>query len=282
MDALNTDKKRKAKTINDVLVVLLPSVADFKILKEQNWYRIPVKTAPKTVKEKQIEYIAFYHTSKFDKQLKFTISYYAKVTSIEVVARKELFPDESSLHPKAKKMYYKISISKLIPASPPIYSKRPRRILFIPTTTEKFFNTIKLERPEINYLFNDSPLENILFQKLLEENIPCERQYMTTVERSKYVLDFAIFCREGKIDIECDGDTYHNEVHQIHYDKARNNELTVHDWSVLRFPTHKITKEIDEVIYQIKKTINNYGGYLVAEDAPPIYTQMGKQGRLFS
>ena len=47
---------KKSKS-NTVLIAIVPSREDFEIAKTNNWYRIPVKSAPEIVKEKTIKLI---------------------------------------------------------------------------------------------------------------------------------------------------------------------------------------------------------------------------------
>ena len=72
--------------------------------------------------------------------------------------------------------------------------------------------------------------------------------------------DFAIFCKIRNINVECDGDTYHNDKPQVQYDKNRNNFLESKGWSVLRFTTNNLTKELDKTVNVVCETINKYGG----------------------
>ena len=53
----------------DFLVALMNNKSDFRIAKEQNWYRIPCSTkmVPKSVANKTLKYIAFYQTKIFNK-----------------------------------------------------------------------------------------------------------------------------------------------------------------------------------------------------------------------
>jgi very-short-patch-repair endonuclease len=203
-----------------------------------------------------MKWIAFYHTAEIPSD-KHVIRYYGEVSDCQVVSRRALFPEEQNQN-KAHKQYYKIQISSLQTLEEPIRSYKPRRLLFVPTTAEKFF-----QYKDINYLFNDSPLEETLFWALKERNIPVERQWVHTVSNhKKYYLDFAIFCKLRNINIECDGNTYHDEPQKVHEDKHRNNELESNTWAVLRYTTEKITYHMEETMQHIYKTINNCGGYL--------------------
>jgi very-short-patch-repair endonuclease len=76
--------------------------------------------------------------------------------------------------------------------------------VFIPTTLAKLENA-----EQINDLFDGSPLEDKLWQTLKQHRILAERQWKILVARQRYYLDFAVFCRKGKLAIETDGYTYH-------------------------------------------------------------------------
>jgi very-short-patch-repair endonuclease len=250
--------KAKSKAIpkkyfNTVLVAIMRSKIDLEIARTKHWYRIPVKPAPVIVKNGNVKTIAFYQTKDF-KEEKYSVRYYADVENISIVKRKELFPNEVN-DPKAEDDYYKIDIGPLIPLKEPIISKRGRRIIFIPTSKEKFSNAT-----EINDLFNSSILEDILWKKFRENNIAAEREFHYGVDDQHYFLDFAIFCNRGNIDVECDGDQFHTGREHVYYDKNRNNLLESEGWSVLRFTYENLTLKPDEALNIIRKTIRNYGG----------------------
>lgn len=252
----------KRKTINrDTLVAIINSKKDLRIALEQNWYRIPVstKSTPLNVKENHLKYIAFYQTSVF-KEKAFQIEWLGKVRKISLVKRKELFPD-LTYDPKADEKYYKIEFEKPEKLSNPIISARHRRMLFVNTTYERLTNS-----KEFNDLFLESPIEERLWTKLKENDMAAERQYMYQTAESFYYLDFALFCKERNIDVECDGDTYHQSVDAVNYDKSRNNKLEEFGWAVLRYPTNEIANNVDSVISQIKRTINQHGGLEIVSD----------------
>lgn len=238
---------------NNVLVALINSKSDFEIAQLYRWYRIPVKSAPTIVKERKIKHIAFYHTKVFEKE-KYSIRWYAPITKVSVVKRKELFPHLTA-DQKSEEPYYKIEFEQLFALPNPILSQRHRRILFISTTEEKLFNST-----EINSLFNDSPIEEIFWQKLKEKHITAERQYYWALGENKFFLDFAVFCKTRNINIECDGDKYHTDKKNVYLDKKRNNILESSGWAVLRFTTYDITSDIRGSVNIVSDTINKYGG----------------------
>jgi very-short-patch-repair endonuclease len=242
------------KQDNNVLVALIKTESDFKIAQKRHWYRIPVKSAPPIVRNYELKYIAFYHNRNFEKE-KFSVRWYSKVTKMIVIKRKYLFPNLIN-DPKADDFYFKIEFEPLQLLTKPILSLRERfRIVFIPTTEEKLFNST-----EINYLFNDSYLEEKLWKELIGKEIYPERQFYVKVNNHKYVLDFAIFCKTRNIDIECDGDNFHTGIKHEEADNRRNNFLTSAGWSVLRFATVQIEYEMLGTMNLINEAINNFGG----------------------
>lgn len=241
---------------------------DFAIAQERHWYRIPVKSAPRIIKEGDAKLISFYHTKAFEKE-KFTIKWFGEIKNVAVVKRKELFPKET-LDPKAENDYFKIEFSPLQELPIPIISLRGRRILFIPTTEDKFFAA-----KEINFLFNDSALENKFWNALLRRNIYSERQYFLEAKPKNFFLDFAIFCQNKNIDVEVDGDKYHMKEDAVRYDKQRNNLLESKGWSVLRFTSDDVEKNLKSSIGLVMETVNKYGGVQDAKD-PSSFSYLNK------
>jgi very-short-patch-repair endonuclease len=138
----------------------------------------------------------------------------------------------------------------------PIFSRRLRRIIFIPTTWQKLIGAA-----EINDLYDESPLEDRLWAEFKRFSIQVERQELVTIEKDNYFLDFAVYCAKGKLDIETDGDSWHAERENIAQDNFRDNALEAVGWHVLRFNTHQIREEADSYcIEKVVKTINNLGG----------------------
>ncbi len=234
-------------------MALMNSKIDFEIARTLNWYRIPIESAPKIVKQNSLKYISFYHTKAFEK-LSHSIRWFAQVKNVSIVKRKELFP-ELFADPKADKEYYKIEFSPLLSLPKDIVSLRHRRLLFISTSEVKFF-----QAAEINELFNDSPLEELLWARLVSKKITAERQYFITIDNYHFFLDFAVLCKVRNIDIECDGDKFHTTIKNVQSDKRRNNLLEREGWSVLRFTSDDLQVNFTNSMNIIYDTINKYGG----------------------
>lgn len=250
----------------DTLVALMNHRSDFRLAQEQGWYRIPVKSAPEIVRAGDLRYLAFYHTKIFGEQA-FSVRWYGEVQRLTVVRRRELFPALPH-DPKAEQEYYKIEFAALHALPEPILSRRWRRILFISTT----FSRLQQAR-EINDLYHESPLEELLWEAFHAAGIEAERQYLAGTSKQFFYLDFALFCRERNIDVECDGDAFHSRLPDVKRDKHRNNLLESLGWAVLRFTTEDLRQRLTEVIQQTKATINRYGGLQYAS-APGVFQRL--------
>lgn len=250
-----------------VLVAIMNDKAAWGILREQGWYRIPVANAPKGWPPK---WLGFYQTKIFGDEA-YTVQYYGLVRSIRIVRRRELLPNEPA-NPKSERQYYQIHLHSLERLPAPIYSRRFRRIVFIPTTWQKFSQAV-----EINDLFDESPLEDRLWAKLKRLKISAERQWAVPLGKEWYFLDFALFCASGSIDIETDGDTWHADPDRIPEDNRRNNALESTGWHVLRFNGRQIRESMsDYCVPRIAKTINSLGGLEDEWLVPRVFHQVSE------
>jgi very-short-patch-repair endonuclease len=243
-------KDHEGKT---VLVSIMNNKHDWEIVCDRHWYRIPVRSAPNIVRTLGVRYLAFYFTKVFGEQA-FSVTCYANVEAITIVKRKELFPEETS-DPKQEDDYYRLQIGNLHVLPKPIVSKRLRRIVFIETTSSHL-----LHANEINDLFHESPIEEKFWSALKAERIDAERQYFINHEIYRFCLDFALFCKQRNIDVECNGDAYHLQPGKVRRDKKRNNILEGLGWSILRYSSKDIYKNLPRTIDQVKETINVLGG----------------------
>lgn len=153
--------------------------------------------------------------------------------------------------------------------------------MFIPTTWQKF-----VAADEINDLYDESPLEDRLWAQLKRLSISAERQEFVQINGEDYVLDFALYCVSGKIDIETDGDSYHSSVERIPLDNARNNALGSAGWRILRFNTLQINEQLTEYcVPQVLENINGLGGIddgrLISRKYDPRRMDVSQQRSLF-
>jgi very-short-patch-repair endonuclease len=240
----------------EVLVAIVNNPEDMRLAREAGWYRIPVASARKWLGDRWPPHrLAFYQTKVFDSEA-YAINYYAAVRSIRTVSRMDLFPDTPRDHPKANRRYYQLLLGELRSLPQSIISRRLRRIVFIPTTFEKFNSAV-----EINDLWDESPLEDRLWAIFKRAQIRAERQYPVEIGDHIYFLDFAIFCNQGKINVETDGDTWHIGPEPALVDRQRDNNLASRGWRVLRFNTTEIHEHpVDYCVSKVMDTINRLGG----------------------
>lgn len=231
----------------------MPSASDWRVARERGIYRIPVRSAPELVKSGQLTHIAFYVPKSFGTD-GCTVRWFAPIDSLVIRKRREILPELPN-DPKAETDYYVIGCKDLQELPRVIPSRKPRRLLFVPTTMEKLMTA-----PEINFLFNESPLEELMWAELLRAGIPAERQFDIAVGKLRFKLDFAVFCKERNIDIECDGDQYHMPPDAVERDKRRSNALTSHGWAPLRFTTAELTTSMPTTMSVVSESINRYGG----------------------
>lgn len=100
-----------------------------------------------------------------------------------------------------------------------------------------------------------SEWEHILQKALSEAGIPVTAQYPV----DKYYLDLALFYKGKKLDIEVDGERYHQnwDGELCYNDQLRNQALMHEGWDIIRFWVPQIRDLMPWCITQIKKWMNN-------------------------
>jgi very-short-patch-repair endonuclease len=239
----------------EVLVVILNDLHDFALARDRHWYRIPISSAEKWVKHRwPPRWIAFYHTKIFG-ELAFGVHFYARVIDVRKAYRWQLFPDQPQ-DERSQRIYYQLMLDGLQPLPLPIFSRRWRRIVFIPTTWQKLITAA-----EINDLYDESPLEDRLWAEFKRAGIDAQRQEFVAVKQQDYALDFAVYCRRGKLDVETDGDAWHANPQRAAGDNVRDNALKTVGWRVLRFNTPQIMESAGEYcISTVAENIDRLGG----------------------
>jgi very-short-patch-repair endonuclease len=195
------------------------------------------------------------------------VVYFGRVARINRAMREDLFPGQPP-NPKSGREYYQLHLRSLERLPNPITSARPRRNPFIPTTWRKFS-----EAGQINDLFDESPLEDRLWQEFKARRIPAERQWEVEAGDRRYYLDFALLCNEGNVDVETDGDTWHKN--RTRQDNERNNAVASAGWHVLRFNTQQIREAAGTYcISQVETTINTLGGLQEETLTPRLFYEL--------
>jgi len=239
----------KDKVDKIVLVGVLKNRRDLNILLTENWYRIPVAHAP----TRHFDYLAFYETALFGRQGK-RIQYYARVLNYQTKRRSDLLPDESS-HPKARDYYLRVRIGKIKKLPRPIKNIIPRRVSFGFITLNRL-----LKSKNILQLYNVVPTEQIIGDGLRRAGIKAVAQHYVLNGKKRYRLDFAVFCGQGLIAIECDNKKAHSGTRQREKDKIKDIFLKRRGWIVIRLSEHNIVSDLKGCVVGIKKAVRKLGG----------------------
>ena len=145
-----------------VLVAVMNNRRDLAIAREQGWYRIPVKRAPKRV---GADYLAFYLTGAFPEEQRHRVLWYAPIRAYRLATRAALLPGEAD-HPRAQDSYFKIEIGPLQQLARPVISHKLRRITFISTTLTRLLNA-----SEISDLWERGSRQDELWAALKRDDI---------------------------------------------------------------------------------------------------------------
>lgn len=233
-----------------MLVGVVRRKKDLDIVLQRRWYRIPVRYAPK----KTPSYLALYETRALGNKGR-GINYYARIGKIFLIRRKDLLPEEKN-HCRSREWYYKFHLAPLKRVPHKINNKSRRRISFGFTSLKKL-----LKAKEMSELFNIIPLEEMMRKELKKSRFQAFHEYCLVEKgRIRYRLDFAIFCRHGKMAIECDSQKWHFLPRVKERDRMRDRWLRSHGWTVFHFSEREIIDSPSYCLQTIRKAIYNLGG----------------------
>jgi hypothetical protein len=221
-----------------VLVAVLNNKRDFEIARVLGWYRIPLKTAPKTV---AVDWLAFYKTAKFGDD-KWAIHDVAPVRGHELTTRAELLRTQPD-HPRASEPYYKIQLGPLERLPRPIPSRKWRRLAFLYTTGERL-----LAATELNDLIVQSAEREILWQALRERGLAAERAYAPAPGGE---IDLALLCALGQLGIAVGASQKADGPQKL---KERAG------WHYLTFSEAAVNDDLPSVVKAIEAGVQALGG----------------------
>jgi hypothetical protein len=116
-----------------VLIGVLKTPRDLRLLQEEGWYRIPLRHLP--ARGSTARFIAFYQPASFGAE-GCAVRYFAAVRGWALLRRRDILPAEPG-HPRADELYYRVELGELQRLSPPIRGGRWRRFSFIITHWER-------------------------------------------------------------------------------------------------------------------------------------------------
>lgn len=243
---------------SSVLVAHVASTKDLQRALYERWYRLrPCRAVDDLGDLRDFRYLALYEAGDDDAR-PYRIRHYARIRHVDVRHRRDLIPDEPQ-HERADLAYPLLRLDRPKRLRRTLYSRMNREVRFLKTD----WNHFKSAR-EWNDLYLGSPLERRLHEALRHEGLFAEREFRANcrdLDRMRtFFLDFALFCRDGRLDIEVDGDTYHLQPERVLRDKERDNLLVANRWSVLRFHTAEIQFNLRGALARIGAAANARGG----------------------
>lgn len=153
-----------------ILVGVIKTKRDLKIMLEERWYRIPHGQATKGI---DADFLAFFLSGSAAKPRPNGIYYYARRTGIELMRRRDLMPSQPD-HARADNLYYKIQLGDIDDKEPPIINQpNPYTFAFIYTTGDRF-----IQAGHIRDLYSGSDyLVDRVFHVLRQDGLPAERTW---------------------------------------------------------------------------------------------------------
>ncbi len=180
-----------------VLVGVINRQRDFRLARDEHWYRIPRDRAPHSI---DAEYVAFYFSRAFKAQ-NGGIYYYARRTGHELIRRRDLLPDESQ-HQRADQIYYKLQLDEILNKKPPILNPTQRPISFVFTTWDRF---VQAQTVADLYSKADWYVERV-YHILRRNGTPIERHWQDE-DAERHVAELRIRCEQGILAATAGGET---------------------------------------------------------------------------
>jgi len=174
-----------------VLVGVIKRKRDLTAAFDEHWYRIPQGQLSRGI---NAEYVALFLSGSVFKGQSGGIHYYARITGLELLYRRDLLPKEAD-HPRAGDIYYKIALGELQPKQPPILNPAHRVIAFIHTTWDRFVqaNTISDLYSKSDYFVDR------IYHALRTEGFQPEHFWETEAKNYPFAPGVRILCENGAI-----------------------------------------------------------------------------------
>ena len=237
-----------------VLVAVMNNRPDFERARDEGWYRIPLKRAPRRI---AAEYLAFYQTGAFGDE-GCAVNYFAPVRRFQVLSRRELLPDQPD-HPRAADLYYRIEIAPLQRLADPVTSPRLRRVTFIPTTLGRL-----LAAREVNDLWQRDDVQERLWAALREAGLLAEYRYQLGEPPNETLIDFALFCRDGRIAVLCE--TTPDPDPDLRERRPADYELVAGGWQVMQLGEREINENMAACVDRVAALVRQLGGQAATAD----------------
>lgn len=176
-----------------VLVAVVNTPRDLRLARDEHWYRIPVRHAPRQI---AAEYLALYQTGVFGDEGR-RINYYAPILRYHLATRRQLLPGEPD-HPHADDAYFKLELGELRPLPASIPSARQTRITFIYTTLAHLFRA-----QDVSDLWLREAARQKLYAAVRERGLAVECWYPVAMG-DRPEADLALFGPNGRLTLYID------------------------------------------------------------------------------
>ena len=222
-----------------VLVAVLNNHADLRRVREEGWYRIPQRRAPRRI---GADYLAFYQTGAFAGEPEAqSVTYFAPTQRYRLLTRGELLPNEAN-HARAGDFYFRIDIGPLKRLVRPVPSASLRRLTFIHTTLDRL-----LTAEDVRDLFyHQDPFER-LWHALREEQL---RPLPNRIVNGRPV-DMTLRARGGYLGIRCQEDDRAAETRPISLPDR---------WEMLHVAPAAIEQDMGECLRRVAQALLALGG----------------------
>jgi very-short-patch-repair endonuclease len=243
----------------DILIAVVKTDQDLEWLRKQHLYRIPARWAPR----RKPGWIAFYEpkaalrrgrvllTDGFEGRVR----YWGRVRGWRRLPRVKILPRETA-HPRAQQTYWLAKLATLERLAKPIGNRNRMRVVFGKTSLERLKTAT-----DVKELFGIPLIEEKIEQALRRAQIPIQREHSVRVSGRRFRLDFAVFCRRGKIAIECDGLRWHSSKPHQARDRLKDACLREAGWKVVRLGEKEIMERPGECLDRVRQKARSLGGW---------------------
>jgi hypothetical protein len=248
LDDLFSDEPLPPPEHTQMLVGMMPRVADLSVARDRGWYRIPQNMVREWTSP---SHVAFYFGSAFGSEAG-QIRYYAEAWHADIVKRIEMFPSQPR-HPRAQENYLRVHLGEVLKRHTPILSRRRRRLVLLPTTWERF-----VVATDLNELVGGDADEDAFYGSMDAEGLRPERAYHVRGANAYQLTDYALFCRNGNIGIDVEGST----VSRNAFLQRRPNEDAppIRSWESIRLSRFDIARRRDDTIRELRTEVERSGG----------------------
>ena len=111
-------------------------------------------------------------------------------------------------------------------------------------------------------LYNIAPTEQIVESGLRRAGVKVSPQYYFCDNKKRFRLDFAVFCKNGSIALECDNKKAHSGAYHIEKDKIKDIFLQQQGWVMIHLTEQDIVSDLKVCIERVQKAVKKLGGLI--------------------